>query len=55
MKAGNLDNDTTRFYAAEVLSAIAYMHDKGVAHRDIKPENGTKPYILHNVQIFIYK
>jgi len=31
--------DVARFYSAEILSAIEFMHSKGVAHRDIKPEN----------------
>lgn len=29
----------TQFYAASILSALAHIHDKGVAYRDIKPEN----------------
>lgn len=27
------------FYFAQLVSAVGYMHSKGVAHRDIKPEN----------------
>lgn len=33
------DEETTRFYAAEVILALEYMHELDIAYRDIKPEN----------------
>jgi len=32
-------NRCARFFAAEVVTALRFIHGKGVMHRDLKPEN----------------
>ncbi|GAA5844891.1 hypothetical protein JCM11251_004663 [Rhodosporidiobolus azoricus] len=36
---GSFDLRSARYYTAQILSAVGFMHEKGIIHRDLKPEN----------------
>ena len=38
-KMGTFDVECTRFYGAQILDTIDFMHHRKVVHRDLKPEN----------------
>ncbi|KAI8914717.1 hypothetical protein PhCBS80983_g00870 [Powellomyces hirtus] len=38
-KLGSFQLDAARFYIAEIIVAVMYLHSMGIVHRDLKPEN----------------
>ena len=38
-KLGSISLDCARYYTAQLVDAVIFLHESGVAHRDIKPEN----------------
>ncbi|KAM3916956.1 protein kinase C theta type-like [Leptodactylus fuscus] len=42
-KCGSLNNNSVRFYTAEIVCGLQFLHGRNIVHRDIKPAN----IILH--------
>lgn len=36
---GKFPIDLAKFYIAEIIMTLEYLHNQGIIHRDIKPQN----------------
>ena len=50
-KSGCFSEDVSRFYIAELILAIEYLHNLNILYRDLKPEN----ILLGDYLFFFYK
>jgi len=52
-----LPEDGSRFYAAEVVAALEYLHLMGFIYRDLKPESrssGLDPWVFVSIDVFFF-
>lgn len=47
---GPLPSDMARFYFAETVLAVEYLHSYGIVHRDLKPDK----YVLFCTSLFLF-
>lgn len=50
-----LVEDDARFYAAEVVAALEYLHLMGFIYRDLKPESGWLSFLRKTLILFVLK
>lgn len=50
---GILPYNLAKFYTAEIINALEYLHNKKIAHRDLKPENMILDANMH-IKIVIF-
>jgi serine/threonine protein kinase len=44
---GLFDYELAKFYSAQIVNAIEFLHLNGIAHRDLKPENIMLDHKMH--------
>jgi 3-phosphoinositide dependent protein kinase-1 len=51
---GKLSIELVKFFAAEMINILEYMHGKGICHRDLKPSNLLFDENYHLKLVLIY-
>lgn len=51
-REGHYDEEKAREVFGQIIDAIAFLHNQGIAHRDLKPENVSLIILYTNVNVF---